>query len=201
LAARQTVDFSSLEPVSDFLVYVFAGDQPAERMQLHQVMARAGVVYLIGILLVRAGKSRLIARLSPLDVLVGFVLGSLLSRAITGHASISETVAASAALIAIHWIFTWLACRVHWFGNLVKGTTSLVIKDGKIIEEAMRRHHLSQGDIEQQIRQQGISDVSQVECAYKERSGEISVIRSRSEPKILDVKVEPGVQTVRIKLE
>lgn len=190
-----------LQDLKNALTFLFAGDEPGESMQLHQVMARAALIYLMGILLVRIGKSRLIARLSPLDVLVGFVLGSLLSRAITGHASISETVAASAALIAIHWLFTWLACRVHWFGDLVKGTSSLVIKDGKPIEAALRRHHLSQGDIEQQVRQRGIKDISQVECAYKERSGEISVVRCHNDPQIFDVKVENGVQTVRIKLE
>lgn len=190
-----------LQTLRDALTFLLAGDEPGESMQLYQVMARAALIYLMGIVLVRIGKSRLIARLSPLDVLVGFVLGSLLSRAITGHASISETMAASAALIAIHWIFTWLACRVHWFGDLVKGTSSLVIKDGKPIEAALRRHHLSQGDVEQQIRQCGIRDISEVECAYKERSGEISVVRCQSDPQVFDIQVENGVQTIRIKLQ
>lgn len=187
--------------LGSLLETVFGGDEPSESMQLYQVMARATVIYLIGILMVRAGKSRLIARLSPLDVLVGFVLGSLLSRGITGHSSMSETAAASATLIAIHWLFTWLACRLHWFGDLVKGSTSLVVKDGQYLPEAMRRHHLSQGDIEQQLRQQGINDVAKVQCAYKERSGEISVIRCQPKPQVFDVQVDKGVQTVRIKLE
>jgi uncharacterized membrane protein YcaP (DUF421 family) len=190
-----------MRQLTELLAFVFGGDDPIEPLALHQVMARAAVVYLIGILLVRAGKSRLIARLSPLDVLVGFVLGSLLSRGITGHASISGTAASSAALVLVHWLFTWLACRYHWFGQIVKGNIDLVVKDGQVLEPSLLRHHLSLADLEQQLRQRGISDIAQVESAYKERSGEISVIRRQPKPEILDVQVADGVQTVRIKLE
>jgi uncharacterized membrane protein YcaP (DUF421 family) len=187
--------------IAGWLQFVFGGDRPIEPLHWHQVMARAVVVYVIGVLLVRAGKSRLIARLSPLDVLIGFILGSLLSRGITGHASISGTAASSAALVFVHWLFTWLACRYHWFGRFVKGNMDLVVEDGVVFEQALARHHLSRNDLEQQLRQNGISDVSDVHLAYKERSGEISVIRSKQPPRVLEVEVQPGVQTVRIQLE
>src|SRR5262245_66541786 len=100
---------------------VFGGDFPDDPLQVHQVMTRAVVVYLGGLAIIRLGKSRSVGRMTPLDVVLGFVLGSLLSRGITGHASISNTLASSAALVATHWILTWLACRSHWFGDLVKG--------------------------------------------------------------------------------
>jgi len=68
-----------------------------------------GGVYVIGVAIVRLGKSRLIGRSTSLDVILGFILGSLLSRGITGHASISGTAVRSAALVAMHWWFTAVA--------------------------------------------------------------------------------------------
>lgn len=139
--------------------------------------------------------------MTPIDVLLGFVLGSLLSRGITGHASISGTVASSAALIATHWMLTWLACRSHWFGDLVKGRAHLIVANGHPIVENMLHHHISSHDLEEYARNKGLEDVSKVWLAYKERNGEVSVLAKREPPRVLEVAVEPGVQTVRISLE
>src|SRR5258705_4546048 len=78
---------SALQQVGETLHYVFGGDFPDDPIKIHQVIARAVVVYLVGLAIIRIGKSRSIGRITPLDVILGFVLGSLLSRRITGHAS------------------------------------------------------------------------------------------------------------------
>src|SRR5689334_16612425 len=92
----------------------FGGDVPEQPLALHQVAARAVAVYLIGIAIVRLGKSRSISRVTAIDVLLGFILGSLLSRGITGHASISATVVSSAAIVATHYLLTKAALRSKW---------------------------------------------------------------------------------------
>src|SRR5215212_3593674 len=99
----------------DLLHIIFGGDVPEQPLALHQVAARAVVIYLIGIVIVRLGKSRLISRVTAIDVLLGFILGSLLSRGITGHASISGTALSSADIVFVHWLLTLGACRSHSF--------------------------------------------------------------------------------------
>jgi uncharacterized membrane protein YcaP (DUF421 family) len=155
---------------------LLGGDIPEDPLQVHQVMARAVVVYVVGLAIVRIGKGRSIGRMTPLDVILGFVLGSLLSRGITGHASLSGTAASSAALMAMHWLLTWLACRWHWFGDLVKGRSHLIVKDGQPILDALGRHHISIHDLEEELRLKGIDDIRHVREAYKERNGEVSVL-------------------------
>lgn len=184
-----------------WLHWIFGGDFPDYPIKVHQVMARAVVVYLAGLAIIRLGKSRSIGRMTPLDVLLGFVLGSLLSRGITGHASISGTVTSSAALVATHWVLTWLACRSHWFGDLVKGHAHVIVEDGQPIRENMLHHHISVHDLEEYARNKGIDDVSQVRLAFKERNGEVSVLAKKGEPRVVEVAVEAGVQTVRISLD
>ena len=46
----------------------------------------------------------------------------------------------------------------------------------------------------------GLDNVDQVREAYKERNGEISVIKRDVAPQVIDVAVKEGVQTVRIEL-
>ncbi len=159
------------------------------------------VVYFVGLVIVRLGKSRLISRATSLDVILGFILGSLLSRGITGHASISGTAVASAAIVLLHWFFTALACRSHKFGTLMKGHDRLLVQDGRIIEENMRKSSLSVHDLREELRLKGVEELSQVKRAFKERNGEVSVIKRPVEPRVIDVAVRDGVQTVRIELQ
>jgi uncharacterized membrane protein YcaP (DUF421 family) len=156
---------------------IFGGDRPEFPLTTMQLAARAGLVYLAGLAIVRLGKSRLISRATPLDVILGFILGSLLSRGITGHAALSDTFLASACLVAIHWVTTALSCRWPPFDLWLKGNSATLIKDGKVLKENLLHSHLSTEDLHEAIRLQGLESLEEVELATKERNGEISVIK------------------------
>ena len=194
LLAAVTVDAASI------LETIFGGDYPQDPLELHQIAARAFVIYIVGVALVRIGKSRMLSRTTTLDVLLGFILGSLLSRGVTGHASLSGTAMASVVMIACHWVLTAIACRSHAFGDLIKGHARLVLKDGNMLHEQMRQSHISDHDLVEQMRLKSIDDIQEVREAYKERNGEISFLRKEKPLQIVDIAVKDGVQTVRIAL-
>jgi uncharacterized membrane protein YcaP (DUF421 family) len=167
------------EGIGEILTLVFGGDTPMRPLASGQIAARAVLVYVVGLTLVRIGKSRLISRASPIDVILGFILGSLLSRGITGNASISETLVASAVLIGIHWSFTAIGCRCEWFDTLIKGHSKPLVVDGEIRWEALRESHISKEDLMGELRlNANLDDLSRVRVAYKERSGEVGVIKT-----------------------
>jgi uncharacterized membrane protein YcaP (DUF421 family) len=190
-----------LQELGSFLHLVFGGDYPDDPLALHQIAARGIVVYLGGLIVVRIGKSRLISRTTSLDVILGFILGSLLSRGITGHASLSGTLLASAVIVAVHWVLTAIACRSHWFGTVFKGNSELVVENGALLVRPMLHSHISEHDLIEQLRLRGVDDLQKVRAAFKERNGEISVLHQEAPPRVIDVRVENGVQTVRIALE
>lgn len=191
---------SILERLTSFFTEVFGGDYPVDPLKLHQIAVRAAIVFLIGLAIVRLGKSRLIARVTALDVILGFILGSLLSRGITGHASISGTAVASATLVFVHWVLTFVACRWHRLGTIIKGHSFVLVKDGKVDERAMLHSHISPHDLEEAVRLRGLETIDQVHLAFKERNGEVSVIERKKAPRVLEVSVQDGVQTVRIEI-
>ena len=165
--------------IGNLMQTVFGGDYPKDELELHQIVARAIVVYLVGVLIVRLGKSRTLARTTTLDVILAFILGSLLSRGITGHASLSGTSVACAALVACHWALTAAACRSHILGDILKGHSRQVVKDGQMLLDAMYRSNISYHDLYEQMRLAGIGELSEVAQAYKERNGEISFIKRK----------------------
>jgi len=179
---------------------IFGGDYPVDPLKLHQIAARAVVVFLAGLAIVRLGKSRLIGRVTALDVIVGVTLGSLLGRGITGHASISGTAVATATIVFTHWLFTLLACRWHDFGTVIKGQASLLVRNGRIDDGAMLQSHISLNDLMEAVRLKGLETIEEVHHAYKERNGEISVVEKKRTPRIIEVAVAEGVQIVRIEI-
>ncbi|HEY2148964.1 MAG TPA: YetF domain-containing protein [Pirellulales bacterium] len=196
-AQAETSDW--LQRLGGVLEQIFGGDKPHPDLAFYQIAARAIVVYLIGLIIVRIGKSRIVARITAIDIINAFILGSLLSRGITGSASISGTSVATAAIVACHWLLTALSCRWHWFGTLLKGRyIRPLVKDGKMQLDNLRRSHISEHDLMEELRLRGVEDLDQVAHAYKERNGEISVITKK--PQVIDVPVRDGVQTIRIEL-
>jgi uncharacterized membrane protein YcaP (DUF421 family) len=180
---------------------VFGSDVPLQPLALHQVAARGVLVYVIGMAIVRVGKSRLISRVTAVDVLLGFILGSVLGRGITGSASLSGTTVATAAIVAAHFFITNLAMRWSWFETQIKGHSRLVIDRGATLTQNLRISHISEDDLDEELRLRGIESRQQVKLAYKERNGEVSVIKERPEPRVVEVAVQQGVQTVRIVVE
>jgi uncharacterized membrane protein YcaP (DUF421 family) len=166
-----------------------------------QMALRAIIIYAVMLVLVRLASKRFLSKASAFDVIVAIMLGSIMSRAINGSAPFLPTIVASAALLALHWLFATLSAYTS-FGALVKGEPRLLIKDGEVQEDGLRGAKLSENDLKQALRlQAGDPDPSKIRRAYLERNGRISIVPFRTEPKVVDVSVENGVKSIRIKLE
>jgi uncharacterized membrane protein YcaP (DUF421 family) len=178
------------------------GEKP-ESLDTLEMSLRAILVYLAGWAILRAGGNRFLGRETAFDIVLGFVLGSTLSRAINGSAPFFVTLAVCALLVLLHQTLAWLTCRSRGFGELMKGRPETLIRDGQVIDASLRRHQLSPGDLEEALRLNGqVARPSQVEEARYERSGEISVVEKKTkEPKVVEVTVREGVQTIRIEIQ
>src|SRR5215212_4913952 len=111
-----------------------------------QMGLRAVVVYVVTLLIVRAAKKRFMGRATAFDVILGIMLGSIVSRAVTGNAPLVPALAATATLIALHSVLTAVACRWHGFGEMIKGRPRVIVRDGRKDDEAMRITHLTDRD-------------------------------------------------------
>ena len=181
--------------------FIGVGDQ---QLAWWEMMLRAAVIYVAAIALVRVGQKRFMGKNTAFDVILGIILGSVLSRAITGNAPFGPTIAAGAMLVALHWLFSVASFHSHRFGTLVKGEERTLIEDGEILWDNMRKSHLSERDLLGALYSNAkLTDPSEVRLARFERSGDISVIPREREKKtrVVEVSVKEGVQTVRVEIE
>ncbi|MDX1656480.1 MAG: DUF421 domain-containing protein, partial [Candidatus Competibacteraceae bacterium] len=103
-----------------------------DELSLGQMALRAVVVYAVALVVVRLGKKRFLGKNTAFDFILGIMLGSVLSRAITGNSPFFPTLAASVVMVSLHWLFAVLAYHWDLFGIFVKGRPRVLIRDGEI---------------------------------------------------------------------
>lgn len=149
-----------------------------DELKTWHILVRCLFIYILGIALVRLGNKRFVGRMSAFDFLLAIIIGSMLSRAITSSTQFFSILAACLLLILLHRSFSTIAARSDNFGNWIKGSERVIVKDGEILWKQMRKSNLSKQDLMQNLRlNANIANVEEVKEARLERNGDISVIK------------------------
>lgn len=144
-----------------------------------QAAARAALLYVATLALIRLGKKRFLGRGTPFDVVIAIVIGSIAARAIIGGSPILPSLAAMATLIALHWLISLGAMRSRAIGLLVKGRNRVLVCDGVVDEAAMRDEHLTMHDLEEDLRERGYDSLDRIAMVRIERNGKLSFVEKR----------------------
>ena len=144
----------TLSAFLDALLGLSAGK--AEELSTLQVCVRAILVYLILIAYVRVGKKRFLSQATAFDAILVIIIGSVASRAISGTAPFLASLAAAFMLIVVHWIISYFTMDSNALGQLTKGHDTLIIENGRISKPSLRRAHMSNEDLAEDLRQQGV---------------------------------------------
>jgi uncharacterized membrane protein YcaP (DUF421 family) len=105
----------------------------------------------------------------------------MLSRAINGTAPFFTTIGAAVTLMIIHRVFAFGAFKSHWFGKLIKGQPVVLVRNGEINWQEMKRSLVSRHDFEEDLRLDAkTDDPATIQVARLERSGDISFIKKET---------------------
>lgn len=149
----------------------------AKDLTFMQMSLRGVVVFVAALVMVRFGDKRFLSQKTAFDVVLGFILASMLARAVNGNSAFVPTLGTGFVLVALHRLIATLARRSHRFGSLVKGHSTVVVRDGRMLPEAMREHDLSEHDLHEDLRLHGnVDSVEAVKLAVYERNGTISSV-------------------------
>src|ERR1044071_2175473 len=153
------------------------GVEPKD-LTFFQISLRGIIVFLATLIMVRLGHKRSLARKTAFDAVLIVILASVLSRAINGSSAFFATLGGSVVIVLVHRLFALIAYHSHSFGILIKGRPEIIVENGNLILGTMRRNHISQHDLEEDLRLDAqLEDASEVKVARVERSGDISFIK------------------------
>ena len=157
-------------------VFLGLGAEP-QTLTFVQISVRGIIVFVFTLLMVRISARRSLARRTVFDSVFLVILASVLARAINGSADLLPTVGGGFAMVAFHRLLAWIAFYSHGFGNLIKGTEEVLIREGELVHRGLRSNHITRHDLEEDLRLElHTVDFKSIRSARLERSGGISFI-------------------------
>jgi uncharacterized membrane protein YcaP (DUF421 family) len=150
----------------------------AAALTFTQISLRGIIVFVSALGIVRCGDRRFLSQKTAFDAVLGFILASMLARAVNGTAAFFPTLGGGFVLVMLHRLLAHWSRRSHVFGLLIKGRSDVIVRDGKLDKPLARHNRLSEHDLLEDIRLNGnVSDLRDIALAVFERNGQISVVR------------------------
>lgn len=139
------------------------------------------------ILLVRIVGLRSFSKMTNVDFVMTVGMGSLLANA-TQSASWTElvqTLTAMAALFGIQFAVAILRRRSKTIDNTLQNEPILLMKDGVILQKALRKTRVSEEDLIAKLREANALDLTTVRAVVLEVTGDVSVLQGPDVDEIL----------------
>lgn len=169
--------------------------------ELWIITYRTIFLYLLILFILRIMGKREVGELGVIDVVVFIIMAEVAAFALDDpQKNLFQSIVPMLLLLAIQWISSYLSLKSKKFRDLVDGDPTLIIKDGIILEQEMRRHRYNLDDLFQQLREQQIGSVHEVSFAYLESSGNLSVFKKDESQPILALISDGVIQTRHLQL-
>nr|WP_253300326.1 DUF421 domain-containing protein [Paenibacillus lautus] len=139
---------------------------------------------------------RQVTQLSFFEYLTGITIGSLAAYiSLDLDANWYLGLVALGVWVACSLLIEFLTIKSKKARDFIDFKSTVLIKDGKILEDNLKKEKLSADELMQQLRKKDVFQVADVEFAIMESSGEINVLLTRENlpltPKDLGVQVAP----------
>ena len=148
------------------------------------VCVRSAVIYLVLLLGLRLMGKRQMGELELNELVIAMLLSDLASTPLQDlELPLSYGVVSVLTVLTLSLLFSLLSLKSLRFRSLFCGDPTLIIREGQLMQRAMRRNRFTVDELLGELRVQGVTDLSTVKYAILERSGQLSLLlESGSQP-------------------
>ncbi len=145
---------------------------------------RTVLIYFIVLLVVRLMGKREIGQFSPFDFVVAIIIAELAAIPMEStDIPLWRGIIPLVTLGVLEVLLSYLALHSPFLRRLLDGEPQVVIRNGRVVKDELRRARYNLNDLLAQLREKGIINVCDVEFGVLETSGKLSVIpKSQKRP-------------------
>jgi uncharacterized membrane protein YcaP (DUF421 family) len=141
---------------------------------------RAVIIYFVVLIMVKLMGKREVGQLSPLDFVVGVMIGSVAALPMeNSQIPFIPAMVPIVVLAGLEILVSVLALNSYRVRSFVEDKPTIIISDGRIIKENMAKVRMNIDDLKQELRKQGIADINVVEEGTLESGGSFSIIKKK----------------------
>jgi uncharacterized membrane protein YcaP (DUF421 family) len=146
-------------------------------------IVRPIIVYVFLILGVRLAGKRQLAQLNAFDLVVLLTLSNTVQNAIIGDDnSVTGGLIGAATLLMINYVVVWYLYGHQKLDRLIEGDADILIADGKVRQDRLRKELITESELEAAARRQGFGSLQDVDRAILEPGGTISLVARKPAP-------------------
>ena len=145
---------------------------------------RTAILYLLLIVGLRLTGKRQIGELEPIELVLTMLLSDLASVPMQDFGiPLVNGVIPIVTLLAMSMLLSCVSLRNVRFRTLICGKPAIIIRNGRLQQDAMRHNRLTLDELFEELRTQGVTDISDVKYAVLETGGQLSVLlRTAAQP-------------------
>jgi uncharacterized membrane protein YcaP (DUF421 family) len=148
-----------------------------------EIVYRAAVLYLFLFFLMRVLGKKELGQMSAFELVLLLAMGDLVQQGVT-----QEDYSVTGAMLAIGTfgvlilIGSYTSFRFPRTRSLLEGVPVVVVQDGRLREDVMHKERLTDTEVREALREQGIDDLSDVRIGLLEADGKFSFITGDRQP-------------------
>ena len=171
-------------------------------MELYlEIAFRTILLYILILVIFRLMGKREVGELSIVDLVVFVLIAECVAFALEDmDKALFPMIFPILLLFVIQYCNSLLALKSKKLRDLIDGDPSLIVKNGVINEEEMRKQRYNLDDLFQQLREASVPSIKNIAYAYLEPSGKLSVFLKDEDPLVLPLIVDGDVIERHLKM-
>lgn len=138
---------------------------------------RTVILYMVLIIGLRLTGKRQIGELEPNELVLTMLLSDLAAVPMQDFGiPLISGVLPIAVILCMSMLLSFLSLRSVRFRSLICGEPTVIIRQGRVCQQAMARNRLTIDELMEELRCQGVTDLTTVKYAVLETSGQLSVL-------------------------
>ena len=146
--------------------------------ELVMTAVRATAVYVFLLVTVRLLGKRTVGSATAFDFMVALILSEVVDEPIYGDVPLVQGLLVIAIIAGWHAVNSYLSYRSPRFDRLIGGKPTVLVKNGAIVRDGLRRERINEDELHSLLRVQGVDDLRAVKAATLEPDGLLSVLKT-----------------------
>jgi uncharacterized membrane protein YcaP (DUF421 family) len=143
-----------------------------------QIVVRASIMFLFLWIALRTMGRKELAGMSAFELIILVILGDLIQQGVTQQdSSVTAAVVAVSTIILWMLLFSFASFRFGKARGVLEGEPVILVRNGRVQRKMLAYERLTEDELKDEARGQGIADLAQVMLGVLEADGKFSFVR------------------------
>lgn len=147
-------------------------------ISMELIFIRTILLFVVSVTLIRLMGKRQLGELEPYEVVITIMIAEVSMTPMDDpRVSILFGIIPIVTLYILHTLISYLSLKIIWFRTLMCGKETLIIDDGCLLIDNMRKNDYSMDELMEQLREKDIFNIDEISYAMIESGGTLSVLK------------------------